>query len=652
MFGAAWTWKREYLDGFNRVYRTVTLGADGSTQVIIDRTRNSKNQVTSETLPYVQGATPPGATPLAVTSTYDAFSRMVQQTKPVDGGATSTTTFGYPDVLTTVQTEASGTAAARQTTTKHGTFNGESRVVNVTDATNAATAFQYDALGQLTGVTDASGTQTSMTYDSLRQKTGFTTTNNGTTLRSEATRHDMVARAVTTTDSRKQTLTYTSDALGRAISKTDGEGNRTRFEYDTAPDFGLGRLASLTMPDGSRYQFDYDRAGNQTSIATTIGGKTYTLARTFLPTRKVQKQIFPDGAVQTNAYTPGGPLNSITIAEGGSTVASLTLANYNAFGTPGTLTNGNGVTETLDYNVVGQLHQQTIDGPSSRLSQDVFFWNLLDDLQSIKDQLDPTQGYGFFYDAAGRLKRADGPFANPQAFDYDAAGNLKNKAGVAFAYQNGLLKAAGATSIAYDAAANTNAITTGSTTTNLGYDADGRLSQAGKTSFAYDQSGRRLSKSTPGGATTYYVTPDYEVTKLPNGAIQHTKYLRSPFGLSASITTTDRAGTGTAAPSPGVPAPGVCYFHRNQVNSTTFVTDGGGAVQARVSYLPFGEIASLKGATRSAPSSPDENWTGRPAFVISAPATTRRSSVASSRPMTSSAGRSACAISAMPTPTC
>jgi RHS repeat-associated protein len=589
--GAAWTWQRQYLDGLSRVYRTVTLGADGSMQVIIDRKHNSKDQVISETLPYVQGAVP-----LVMTSTYDAFSRVIEQTKPADGGATSVTTFAYPDVSTRVLTEASGTAAARQTTTVHGTFNGKARQLTITDATNATTPFQYDALGQLIGTTDAVGTQTSMTYDSLGQKTGFTTTHNGKMLRSEASRYDLVTRVITTTDSRGETVTQFRDALGRVTGTTDGDGNRTTFEYDTAPSFGLDRLASQTAPDGSRYEFDYDRAGNQTSITTTIGGQSYIVTRTFLPTGKVQQQTFPDGAVQTSSFTPGGRLSSITIAEGARAVASLSFANYNAFGKPATITNGNGVTETLDYNALGQLHQQIIDGPSSRLSQDVFLWNLLDDLQSIEDQLAPVQSYSFGYDAAGRLTSADGPYRSPQRFAYDAAGNLINKAGATLQYQDGILVAAGGTTIQHDAGANASAITADGTTTNLAYDADGRLRQAGNSSFTYDHWGRRLSKSTPGGTTTYYVTPDYEVTKLPNGGMQHTKYLRSPLGLCASITTADAAGAGSAAPLPGVPAPGVCYFHRNQVNSTTLVTDKAGARQARLTYLPFGEIASLTGS--------------------------------------------------------
>lgn len=589
--GTICTWQREYLDGFGRVYRTMKVGADGSTPVIVGRTLNSKGQPTSESLPYFQGAKP-----VLMHTAYDALSRPSQITKPADGGATSVTTFEYPNVSTTVQTEAAGTTAARATTTVYGTFNRKAMARTFTDATGAMTTLQYDALGRMTAAIDAIGTQTSLTYDSLGQKTGFTTQSNGTVLRQQTSQYDLVARVASTTDSRAQTVTQTRDALGRVTAKTDSAGNHTVFAYDTAASFGLGRLASLTMPDGSSYAFAYDPSGNETSITVTAGGRSHSFVRSFLPFRRPQQEIFPDGSVQTNTFTPGGMVDSITITASGATAASLSLENYNAFGKPGTVVNGNGVTEKLTYNACGQLHDQTVQAPAGPLSQNTFAWNLLDDLHSITDQLDPAQSYSFAYDPAGRLKRADGPYATPQVFEYDAAGNLHEKAGETFQYQNGMLVAAGATSIQHDAWGNIKTVTANGTTTDFSYDANERLERAANSSFSYDYSGRRLSKSTPGGATTYYVAPNYEVTELPGGGIQHTKYLRSPLGLGAAITTADQAGTAGAQPPTGVPAPGVCYFHRNQVNSTTLVTDAAGALAARVAYLPFGEIASLTGS--------------------------------------------------------
>lgn len=41
--------------------------------------------------------------------------------------------------------------------------------------------------------------------------------------------------------------------------------------------------------------------------------------------------------------------------------------------------------------------------------------------------------------------------------------------------------------------------------------------------------------------------------------------------------------------------PGTFYFHKDQIGSTIVLTDAQGMVTSRVSYLPYGEIASLTG---------------------------------------------------------
>jgi RHS repeat-associated protein len=384
--------------------------------------------------------------------------------------------------------------------------------------------------------------------------------------------------------------------------KTDDAGHRTTFAYDTAPHYGLTRLGSTTFPDGTAYTFDYDALGNEAALTAAVDGGTYTFQRTFFPFGRANHVTYPDGTVATVIPTPGGLVDSVKITQGGQTVASVGLGAYTALGKPLAIVHGNGVTETLSYNGPGQLHSHAVAATSgtapsaTTLGSRVFAWNLLDDLSTITDQLNPANSYGFSYDAAGRLTTATGPYPSPQSFAYDHGGDLTGKSGMSLTYQNGLLKSAGSTRFQSDASANVAAIadSTGGATT-LAWDADGRLTKMVDTSFTYDYVGRRLSKTTPGGPRTYYIAPDYEVTVLPNGQRQHTKYLRSPLGLAAAITTVDQAGTGGATSYPGVPGPGVYCFHRDHLNSPWIVTDGSGTVAARVAYLPFGEVASLTG---------------------------------------------------------
>jgi RHS repeat-associated protein len=588
--GKNWTQKKEYLDGLGRTYSTVTLGADGATAVTVGRTHNSRGQIVTETLPYY-----PADTPAVMQTSYDGYGRHAQSVKPADGGGVSVTNYEYTSSFITVETEGYGSADARQTTTVNGSFNGKALPLSVTDGAGGFHKLAYDALGRMTEVTDAIGTTTTIAYDTLGQKTGVTVQNGGKTLRSESNVYDMVKRSATTTDSRGCTVTQVRDANYRLSLKTDSDGNQTAFVYDTAANYGLGRLASMTMPGGAGYSFDYDPEGNETTIDVGLGGAQYTFQRSFLPYKKPGQSVFPDGAVQTNTFTPGGMVGQVAIAENGQNAASATFSEFTASGKPQSVAHANGISEALAYNSAGQLHSQTVAAAQATLLNTTFGWNAVNDLASITDEVEPANSYGFQYDGAGRLRTATGPYQTPQSFAYDLAGNLQTKAGVAFGYENGLLTSAGGVSLGVDGYGNTSSISSGGKVTELGYDPDGRLNQAGGVTFSYDYSGRRLSKSAPGGALTYYVSPDYEVTILPNGTRQHTKYLRTPLGLAASITTVDQAGSGSQS-YPGTPAPGVQCFHRNQINSSTVVTDGNGNVAAKVSYLPFGEIAALTGS--------------------------------------------------------
>jgi RHS repeat-associated protein len=123
------------------------------------------------------------------------------------------------------------------------------------------------------------------------------------------------------------------------------------------------------------------------------------------------------------------------------------------------------------------------------------------------------------------------------------------------------------------------------------YDGERRLVRCGDSTYAYDYTGRRIVKRAA-GATTFFVTPHYEVTVLPDGRRQRTKSIAGAFGVVATVT--DRDGGGAAAA--GVPAPGTFYFHRNQVDSTTHHTDAAGRVAGRIAYLPYGEIHRVEGS--------------------------------------------------------
>lgn len=585
-----WRVTREYFDGLERTYRTVTRAADGATAVTVDKVFNGKNLVVRETLPYL-----PGETPRAVTHTYDESGRIVRTERPADGGLTRVDTLDYIDVHTVVKVEAAGSPLARTTRSRQGLFNGRFLPVETTDGGGSVSKLGYDAIARLVRLEDAGGTVTTMVFDSLDHEVSSTAANGGKTVRSRSAEHDLVARRVTTRDGRGRATTVLFDARHRPLSETDDGGAATTFRYDTGTN-GRGQLAGVTLPDGAAYKFGYDAFGNQSAIAVTLGGAEHPFTRTFLPGHRLERVTYPDGATQTFRYTAGGMLESAAMDGGGGPEVRTAFADYNASGKPRTLRYGNGCSESLGYSEAGQLStQDLLDVHGAALSRTMFRWNLLDDLAAIDDRKDAAKSYRFEYDAAGRLTTANGPYAAPQTFRYDKAGNLIEKAKVAMRYEAGLLVAAGGLAIGYDAAGHTTSLRGDGKDLALEYDAHGRMTAGGGCTYTYSHDGRRLSKKSPDGTATWYVAPDYEVVQRPGGARQHTRSLRTPFGLAATVTVLDAGSAADPSREPGIPAPGVCYFHRNQVNSTTLVTSGAGEVLARVEYLPFGEISSFSG---------------------------------------------------------
>ncbi|HEU4386999.1 MAG TPA: FG-GAP-like repeat-containing protein, partial [Blastocatellia bacterium] len=105
----AWRWQRHYLDGLGRIYRSVALGPDGKTPVLIEKTFDSRNNWIKRSLPYYEGSTP-----VFVERSYDSYARLIEEIKPVDGGC-ARTTWTYENSFTVVQTQAADSPDARRT---------------------------------------------------------------------------------------------------------------------------------------------------------------------------------------------------------------------------------------------------------------------------------------------------------------------------------------------------------------------------------------------------------------------------------------------------------------------------------------------------------------------------------------------------------
>jgi RHS repeat-associated protein len=589
-----WTWKRDYLDGFGRMYQTQTLADDGVRTVTITRQFDSHDRITQESLPFYATDTP-----VYIEMSYDEYGRLMQRTTPADGGPLTTTRLDYVSANHVVQTEAYNTADARATDLRYSTFNSQRQLVQRTDASGATTLYSYDALSRRISVHDPIAVTTTVAYDSIGRQVAISVRDDSQSIWSETFDFDDVQRQVTRVDGNNVATVQTYDGLKRLLSRTVTGEQPTLWAYDLAGySNGQGRLCTVSMPDGSSYAYEYDAFGNQTRIELQIDAQSYGFQKAYTPAGEVQRILYPDGSQQTNAYTAASRLMSVDL----NNLTYASFDNFTAFGWPQLQAYPRvaPAQDTFLYNSAGQLSSQQVQGAGGNLLINTcFHWSLLDELTSIDDLLDASKNQSFKYDPVGRLSQATGSYLD-QSFGYDDGGNLTHKNGVVFTYdgyqpRSGTLNGQAVFNATFDSNGNLLTATRSGVESSYQYDPEGRLSQSGSAGFTYDYAGRRLKKQLTNGPTTYYVAPYYEVTRLVTGAVQHTIQLEGTYGTFASITTVDSGTVDPASAQPGVPIPGTFYFHKNQINSTTVQTDTAGDAVTRVEYLPYGEIASLSG---------------------------------------------------------
>lgn len=99
------------------------------------------------------------------------------------------------------------------------------------------------------------------------------------------------------------------------------------------------------------------------------------------------------------------------------------------------------------------------------------------------------------------------------------------------------------------------------------------------TSFTYDHSGNRVTKSTSNGALTY-VTPNYEIEDT-----SASRTVRNFVYDGADLVATLE----TVTPSGGSPAPAIFYTHTDHLGTSSVATNVAGAVTQEFDNFPFGE---------------------------------------------------------------
>lgn len=599
-------WQQEYLDGLSRVYRTIALGADGSSIVAVDHTFNGQGKVLTQSLPSYEGSSDPV---LLVKHTYDNYGRLIQTVKPY-GTNTLTTTIAYEKLNQVTQTDAAGQSDTRMTQVVYNTFNGKRHPISQThvlgDGQMATTTYAYDPLGRTLSITDPIGVANCAKYDSLNRKVSNWEEVNGVQQFVHTYQHDDINRKLIHTDPNSTVTTQTYDPLGRLIERdmqpTANSGMQpktTTYNLDDPTHaYSQGHVSSVSLSDGEIYLFEYDPCGNQTKTTIQLDGESYLFEKVYSITGQVQTLTFPDGSVQTNSYDDD-QLVGISLKDQSQVqqVAAKYTA-FNAFGMPIQASFGIETVMQMAYEFddTGLLTAQSLTGPNGTIASTKFSWNDFHQLSGIEDEVTPDNSQSYHYDTVGRLHDASGDYGDQQ-YQYDLGGNLILKDDITYQsdghqVKTGTQNSETVFSANYDDNGNMTSATRNGITTTYTYDAENQLVQSGDVTLTYDYTGRRLKKQIQGGITTYYLAPYYQVTVFPNGAKQHTIFVMGNHGVLASVTGVD---AGTPVPTKGVPSPGVFYLYQDHLQNSVHQIDTQGTIKTSIRYRPFGEIHSVEG---------------------------------------------------------
>ncbi|MFJ8539183.1 putative T7SS-secreted protein [Streptomyces sp. NPDC093591] len=435
------------------------------------------------------------------------------------------------------------------------------RITAWTDTNNSSYSYVYDDQGRCTsqsgeaghlrntfvysGIDPDSGHRTITATNSLGHSTRYQvnsdlqvvaeTSPDGATTHTTYDRYD---RPLTITDPLGRTTSYAYDKAGSPIMVVRPDGCYTSVGYN---DQGLP--VSISSADGTHVSQQFDEFGNRTAVTDTSGTTTRF---TYDDLGHLASITDATGATTTVRCNPAGLPLEIT-----DPLGAVTRYERDAFGRPVTITDPLGAATRLEWTVEGKPARRTaLDGSTeswtydgegnctthtdamgavsryeythfdllaARTGPDGVRYTFTHDTELRLTQVTNPQGltWNYEYDPAGRLV-AETDFDNRTvAYEHDSAGQLAvitTALGQTIRFERDVLgrvvrkDAAGAvTTYTYDVTGGLAQATNQDAILTLQRDEAGRLISEtvnGRTlTYTYDALGRRISRTTPTGAS-------------------------------------------------------------------------------------------------------------------------------------------------------
>lgn len=415
------------------------------------------------------------------------------------------------------------------------------------DTTVILTLFKYNVLGELLAVSDAGGFTTRYTYDRLGRRTSEHPADAGST----EMIYDLAGNIV-----RKKTPNL-RDLLGDEgfirygydftrlsnITYPVNFQNKTSFTYG-GPEACFNRrgrvVLRLDASGGEEYFYNDHGEVNKTIRTMLINEST---VRTFIHEAefdswgRMQKLGLPDGEWLSYGYDAAGYANTLSGQKDGNVYAYVNTAGYDEFGALTSLTLGNGVEETMEFDPdTRRPRRLSVSGNGQRMQDLLLDYDLVGNLESTTQSASAIEGLGgperrqYVYDplyrlteATGDLELADAPINFSYFSAYDDLYNqtlreldLGEDAGAGEGYRQSLVaspdyphrvRELGGRSFNYDANGN-----------QLGYAGEAgsyRYQQA-----TWDEENRLMAFSDNGTISRYTYAADGERAIVSQGALK------------------------------------------------------------------------------------------------------------------------------------
>ncbi len=184
------------------------------------------------------------------------------------------------------------------------------------------------------------------------------------------------------------TTTYTYDDLGNRLTMTDNNGSNL-YEYDS-----LSRMISET------------RSFTDTLASAPETGNGFKLQYTYTMAGGLKSITDPYDDVITYGHDEVGRLTSVTGSTFGSMTNYASGAAYTARGSLKSLTYGNGLQMTTEFNASFQPESYLLDDDSTPIMEKEYEYYKDGSLKYVEDKLNPIFHRLNVYDHVGRVKDA------------------------------------------------------------------------------------------------------------------------------------------------------------------------------------------------------------------------------------------------------